>query len=268
MGQFDLTNLRFLQTTETQQKKPGDEELMSQVRELIEIVIWLHFGVAKGTLTSDSPNDTTGFLIDTAAGFTEDQHNDRCVTFLDGEDILGGPYEIDDTEAANDRIECAGENFYAKGVRSGDSYMILCDMINATGGHDHDWVNSLPVVMPLGRQLVASDGSTYSSTSASWEIVVEWQVYVPQNPSTLRLYCQLRAAAGRYAYVSFILTDSGSTDFTSDTANHGTNAWNPETVSVDASAAAAGVGTLKLRLYTSFAGDAADVKAMTFIWDT
>lgn len=141
-----LSTLRFLQDTETDHKSPGDEELMSQVRELFEVLFLLLFKVGSGTLTSDPPNDTTGYLIDTAAGFADDEHNEHTVVLLDGEDKLGF-YEITDTEAANNRIECSGENFYAKGIRSGDSYIIFYDLINSTLGHDHDGINSKSAVL-------------------------------------------------------------------------------------------------------------------------
>ena len=141
-----LSTLRFLLDTETDHKSPGDEELMSQVRELFEILFLLMLKAGSGTLTSNPPDDTTGFLIDTGAGFTNDQHNDRTVVMLDGDDKLGF-YDITDTEAANNRIECSGENFYAKGIRSEDKYLILYDVINPTHGHDHDGINSKSAVL-------------------------------------------------------------------------------------------------------------------------
>jgi len=162
MTQFDLSNLRFLQTTETDHKSPGDEDLMAQIRQLIEILFWLLLGVEKGTLTSDPPDDSTGYLVDTAGGFADDEHNGRTVVILGGDDLMGF-YVIDDTEAANNRIECAGENFYAKGIRSGDAYMILGDCINATEGHRHSNVDSLKIVASIDQAALKTTSGSVSS---------------------------------------------------------------------------------------------------------
>jgi len=167
MAQFDLSNLRFLQTTETDHKSPGDEALMVAIRQLIEALFWLLLGVDKGTLTSDPPDDTTGFLIDTAAGFANDEHNDRTVMILDGNDVLGF-YEINDTEAANNRIECAGENFYAKGIRSGNAYMILGDVINATAGHRHNNVDSMKIVASIDQAALKTTTGSVSNATSAW----------------------------------------------------------------------------------------------------
>ena len=168
MGVFEgLSTLRFLQDTETDHKSPGDEELMSQVRELIEILFLLMLKAGSGTLTSDPPDDTTGYLIDTGAGFANDQHNNRTVVVLDGEDKLGF-YEITDTEAANNRIECAGENFYVKGIRSGDSYLILCDVINSTGGHTHNNVDSMKIVASIDQAALKTTTGSVSNATSAW----------------------------------------------------------------------------------------------------
>jgi len=151
--------LRTILDSETDDNSPLSEELMSQIRENIEAIIQLAFGrVASGTLTSDPPNNTTGWAIDTGAGFTNDEHNGRTLLFTSG-DAEGNMYTIDDTEASNNRVECADDNLYADGVRSGDAYLILYDLLANTDGHDHDGVNS--------KKITASSVSSTGTYSGS-----------------------------------------------------------------------------------------------------
>ena len=208
MAQFDLSNLRFLQTTETDHKSPGDETLMAGIRQLIEALFWLLLGVDQGTLTSDPPDDTTGFLIDTAAGFTDDEHNDRTVMILDGNDVLGF-YEIDDTEAANNRIECAGENFYAKGIRSGDAYMILGDVINATAGHRHNDVDSLKINASIDQAALKSTYGEVAALTAAGNKTLPGGQYgfyprVKHSASGHNITAQIASALAGTAYVTNI----------------------------------------------------------------
>ena len=142
MSFFDLSALRALLTTETDADSLVNEELMSQIRENIEaILILLASTGVTGSATSDPPNDTTGYLTDTASTWSDDDHNGRTLLITSGL-AKGQMYTIDDTDDANDRLVCTGDNLYADGVRSGDTYLILYDVKNNTDGHDHDGVNS------------------------------------------------------------------------------------------------------------------------------
>lgn len=269
MAHFEgFSVISFLKDTETDKKSPGDEALIVTTRRLIENIYWWLGGVSKGTLTSDPPNDSTGYLYDSAAGFKEDEHNTRTVVFLDGDDVLNF-YEITDTEAANNRIECSGQNFYAKGVRSGDAYMIICDLINNTKGHTHNNVDSLLAEMALGRQLAACHAGMIETASTSYVTVARFRIYVPTNASTLRAYFWLRSdAGGGYAYARFTLTDSDSTDFTSDEVNETGTSFVAKTVSDDCSAAAAGLGELKLELRNTTGVPNSEIEGVMFYWDT
>lgn len=74
-----------------------------------------------GTATSNPPNDTTGVLTDTAADLTADEFNGYILVITSGT-ASGNTYTIDDTTATT--FVCSGDNLYAAGVRSGDSYCI------------------------------------------------------------------------------------------------------------------------------------------------
>lgn len=177
MSFWNVTALRTLLETETDADSPASEELMSQIRENIEALFLLLFKAASGTATSDPPNDSTGYFYDTAANFEDDEHNGRTLLITSGT-AKGNIYTIDDTVAASDRVECTGDNLYADGVRSGDSYIILYDLTN-TSGHDHDGVNSSRVVLPpeaagnndyFSRGRLGGSGTSTSETS--WQDLV------------------------------------------------------------------------------------------------
>ena len=82
------------------------------------------FDSLSSTATSDPSNDTNGYFYDTAGGYTADEYNTSSLVILSGT-ASGNVYTIDDTAVVADRIDCTGDNLYADGVRSGDSYMIL-----------------------------------------------------------------------------------------------------------------------------------------------
>jgi len=154
MSFFDLSALRAILTTETDADSPINEELMSQIRENLEaILILLASTGITGSATSDPPNDTTGYLTDTASTWSNDDHNGRTLLITSGL-AKGNMYTIDDTDDANNRLVCTGDNLYADGVRSGDTYLILYDVKNNTDGHDHDGVNSKWV---QNRPTIAAD---------------------------------------------------------------------------------------------------------------
>lgn len=148
MVQFTLSNFnRFILDTEDDANSPVNEEYTQQLRynKVALLLLMLDTGES-GTATSDPPNDTTGWLIDTAAGFVDDEHNGRSLLITSGT-AKGLFYTIDDTEAGNNRVECAGDNLYAAGVRSGDSYKILYALSPTLPGHDHDGINTPQVAL-------------------------------------------------------------------------------------------------------------------------
>ena len=141
-----LSNLRMVLDSETDADSPDNETTYPAIRQMIEMLFTLCFGEAVGSLTSDPPDDATGYLIDTAGGFTTDEHNGRTALFTSG-DGKGLFYTIDDTVAASNRCECTGDNLYADGIRSGDDYVILYDIKNNADGHDHDGINSKSAIL-------------------------------------------------------------------------------------------------------------------------
>ncbi len=142
-----ISDLRLVLDTETDADSPDNETTYAAIRKAIEVLMMLMVDTgASGTLTSDPPNDTTGYATDTAAGFVDDEHNGRTLIFTDGL-AIGEKYTIDDTVAASNRVECTGDNLYSAGARSGDNYKILYDIITNVDGHDHDDINSPKVVL-------------------------------------------------------------------------------------------------------------------------
>jgi hypothetical protein len=147
MGFWSFGDLRTLLDTETDNDSPGSEELISQIRENIEALFMLILGTGvSGTATANPSNDTNGFFYDTASTWTDDQHNGRTLLIKSGA-AKGNTYTIDDTVDSSGRLACTGDNLYADGVRSGDTYIILYDIKNNADGHDHDNINSTPPVL-------------------------------------------------------------------------------------------------------------------------
>ncbi|MDD4986341.1 MAG: glycosyl hydrolase family 28-related protein, partial [Dehalococcoidales bacterium] len=86
----------------------------------------------EGSATSDPPNNTDGYLYDSAASFTNDEWNTYWVVMTSGT-ASGNWYYIYDTVASNSYLVCreyadggtSTVNLYSDGVRSGDSYKII-----------------------------------------------------------------------------------------------------------------------------------------------
>ncbi|MGR9045619.1 MAG: hypothetical protein ACU83N_10005 [Gammaproteobacteria bacterium] len=155
--------------------------LMDKMRVMLEAIFQGIYGIFESsTLTSDPPNDTTGYAYDTAAGFLTDEHNDRIIIFTSGV-ALGQDFIIDDTIASS-RVECAGDNLYAAGARSGDHYIIVGNWRNITTGHNHDGSNSAPAVISLENieDYIAGDyvlvsGTSDNISSASNDKLIEFK---------------------------------------------------------------------------------------------
>lgn len=140
MTQFSLANLRFILDTEDKADAPNAEELLQQLRENLEVLFMLLLDTGdSGSATSDPPNDTTGVLTDTGASYDVDEHNGRTLVITSGT-AKNTIYTIDDTTATT--IVCTGDNLYAAGVRSGDTYKVFYDLKVNTDGHNNDGVNS------------------------------------------------------------------------------------------------------------------------------
>ncbi len=141
-----LSNLRMILDTETDADSPITETLKDAIRYAIECMLMLSFSTGDdGSATSDPPDDTTGVLTDTGAAYDADEHNQRTLLMTSGA-AKGNFYTIDDTTATT--LVCSGDNLYADGVRSGDTYIVLYDIKGASGSiHDHDALNSPRVVL-------------------------------------------------------------------------------------------------------------------------
>ena len=151
--------LRMVLETETDADSPDNETTYGAIRKAIEVLFLLLLGTGdSGTATSDPPDNTTGVLTDTGAAYDVDEHNGRTLLITSG-NARGNIYTIDDTAATT--LTCTDDNLYSDGVRSADDYVILYDTLVNTDGHDHDDVNSKPV---MG---VADDAITQSELKIS-----------------------------------------------------------------------------------------------------
>jgi len=140
-----ISALRMILETETDANSPDNETTYSAVRKAIEVLFLLLFGTGDtGSATCDPPDNTTGVLTNTGAGFDVDEHNGRTLLITSGL-ARGNFYTVHDTTATT--VECTGNNLYSDGVRSGDSYVILFDLKGNADGHDHDGINSKSAVL-------------------------------------------------------------------------------------------------------------------------
>lgn len=263
----------MLLDTETDDESPVDEELMSQIRENPEVLFLLLFWTgASGTLTSDPPNDTTGWCVDTAAGFTDDEHNGHTIVFLDGTD-KGSFYTIDDTEAANNRVECAGDNLYSAGVRSGDPYIILYDIKANSDGHDHDWVNSKG--LPRGYNMAvchAVEASVAVPTPGTDVLLLRWHVYIPQNARKLHVKGSFKTDNASYSGDLTVIVRDVDTDEVSgsDTTQASHDAYQDCLIeNIDVSSLDPGWGQIDIEadVQAGGGGTTVYVRRLTMHWD-
>lgn len=225
MSIFADTLSRFLTDTETDADSPDNETTYGDLRRIVEMLAIRVFSTgASGTLTSDPPNDTTGEAEDTAASFTDDEHNGRTLLFTDG-NAMGKLFTIDDTQAANDAVYATGDNLYTAGARSGDAYLILYDQLVNDDGHDHDGVNSARANLPDGtvQFLVDHNGGTvHSETSTSYQTKLTHGVYIPSDANTMRLYGRIKNTAGSTpkTYLAFTVNSQQSTAGTTASSSY------------------------------------------------
>ena len=150
--------LRMVLETETDADSPDNETTYGAIRKAIEVLFLLLLGTGdSGTATSDPPDDTTGVLTDTGAAYTIDEHIGRTLLITSG-NARGNIYTIDDNAATT--LSCTDDNLYSDGVRSADDYVILYDTLVNTDGHDHDDVNSKPVVSVSAGAITQAELST------------------------------------------------------------------------------------------------------------
>lgn len=159
--------LRMVLETETDANSPDNETTYGAIRKAIETLFLLLLGTGdSGSATSDPPDNTTGVLTNTGAAYDVDEHNGRTLLITSG-NARGNIYTIDDTAATT--ITCTDDNLYSDGVRSGDDYAVLFDVKVNTDGHDHDDVNSKPVVGVAAGAITQSELSTSTvEISQAW----------------------------------------------------------------------------------------------------
>ena len=171
MAWWTLSNLRTILTTETDADSGVTEESYSQFRENFECLVMSLLDTGDdGSATSNPPNDSTGVLTDSAGGYDADEHNGKTLLITSGL-AIGNLYTIDDGTATT--LVCTGDNLYADGVRSGDTYKVLYDLKVNADGHDHDGVNSKAVGLADGQvteakiaNLAVSEGKLAASAVA------------------------------------------------------------------------------------------------------
>jgi len=168
MAQFDLTNFnRFILDTENDADSPDNEELMQQYMYNIVglLILMLDTGVS-GTATADPTNVANSVFTDAAATWTDDLHNGHTLLMTDGA-CKGLFYKINDTDDAANTLTI-NNNLFTEGVRNGDGYKILYDLINNLDGHDHDNINSKSVA--LGDAVVTQAKLKSTTQSQSFDM--------------------------------------------------------------------------------------------------
>jgi len=218
MAWFTLSNFRPILTTETDADSGATEELMSQLRENIECLLMLMFGTGvTGSATEDPPNDTTGVLTDSARSWDVDVHNGRTLVITSGL-AAGFCYTIDDTTATT--LVCTGDNLYADGVRSGDTYMIFHDIKNNADGHNHDGVNSAELQLAAGVSVPGiwspatdngSDNEYTHNSSSTWKTCLAGYVYIPTSAPNITFAARLHCDGTYYAQCRFTVGSATTT---------------------------------------------------------
>lgn len=223
------SNAVLVPDTATDYDSPNSELFWSRLRILIELLLTNVSGsFGSGTLTSDPPNDTTGWATDTAASFADDEHNGRRLVFTDG-NALCQDFTIDDTVAASDRVVCTGDNLYSAGARSGDAYIIVGDFRDTSAdGHNHDNVNS-PYVDGLESytageyiidHLAVEEGNTSQTQVAEFKM---------GRSGTIRTRVGLKNASAYQSHGRVKINGSTSQTTQRDlTSGSGWNYWNED----------------------------------------
>jgi len=156
-------------------------------------------------------------------------------------------YTIDDTDDANDRLVCTGDNLYADGVRSGDSYKILYDLKNNTDGHNHDGVNSPSVVLPDGTVSVWSDYAEVSGSCSG---------YSTKATGGDTAYCRLSDGSNVSGQVSRNSTEYGWVDLSTSWDISGLG-WTPGTWR-----------NLYVQVKTDYAENTWYIRGVNIVWAT
>jgi hypothetical protein len=263
MAFWSLSALRTILATETDADSPISEELMSQYRENIEAIIMLLLDTGvSGVADSDPPNDTTGVLTDAAPGFTADDHNGRTLLITSGL-AIGNLYTIDDTTTTT--LVCTGDNLYADGVRGADTYKILYDLKNNTDGHDHNGVNSKPVVLQKGTLILPwimlpTDTALIYNVDENWYTVPDPYAHLYIPPGVTKIYGNGRIWTDDHTCYVHWRFDVGGNNSSIGSSDSETAEWvgEDESVYLDVSAMAGSWQDFKIEIKTD---DAADSRA-------
>jgi hypothetical protein len=265
------SNSTIISDTATDADSPDSALTRTKERELIELLLTnLHGNFDEGTLTSDPPNDTTGYAYDTAGGFTTDEHNGRRIIFTDG-NAKGQDFLIDDTVAGS-RVVCTGDNLYSAGARSGDAYVITGNFRDSTVGHDHDSLNSRTAnyrdgfMQIPGIEFHNTAGSyTEHATSpgTSYSTFMSTNLYMPQNATTIRCRIGFAVDTTTNCNVKLVLTkitettgaNGSSTD--SNVVQATSTTFVVGNCDIDCSALATGLYYLQLQVQTPSTSSAA-----------
>jgi len=267
MTAFDISAFRMVLETETDTDANVNKELMDQFRENIEALVLLTFSTGTtGSATSNPPNDTTGVLTDTAASYDADEHNNRVLLMTSGL-AKGTMYQIDDTTATT--IICTGDNLYADGVRSGDTYHVLYNVKNTGGGHTHDGEDSALSKPARGRTTVVSDGELITETgpTSSYTVHRTYGIYIPVDQTTLSIGFLGQRNGDGTPVAKFTITDSASSSLNVEVSGINPYSYTYQTTSINCSTLAAGWGYVTLEMKYPIYAKAFDLKGLSMHWN-
>lgn len=230
-----LSNLRIILETETDDDSPLNLTTYRAIRYAIEALFILFFSTGDtGSATTNPPDDATGVLTDTGAAYAVDVHNGRTLLMTSG-DAKGELYTIDDGTATT--LICTGDNLYSDGVRSGDDYHVLYDLLVNTDGHDHDGVNSPFATLPAGSIMLPAydhEGGTEYDEAAGWATIVTHRVFIEAGANVLRCAFRVKISVadsdGGEAKITIGGQDSDAVAF-----NNAAYAWALDSTGADVS---------------------------------
>ena len=147
MPQWGTTNLNVMMlSTQTDADSPWSQFVADKMRLMIEQQMLLTYGTDHSTDIASLTSSTDTVITTAASSYTVDQFNGMTLLITTGL-AKGYMYTIDDVSTSTGggaKLTLTGDNAYADGVRSTDTYRILYDQLS-NKGHSHDNVNSQAV---------------------------------------------------------------------------------------------------------------------------
>ena len=255
---FDGSTIRIVIETETDAFSSDNETTYAGIRKLIERLIqWMKGEGSTGSVTTAPPDNTDGYLYDSAASWSDDEHNGRSVVMTSGT-AKGKAFKIDDTDGSGSppKLVCqtlagAAVNLVTQGVTVGDDYEIFYDLSDIVA-HTHDGTDAEAVVLPdntVQMSIMTSDDTEQNVSGTSPAAVFTFYMWLPSNVQNLTLAMRLKTNNGSYAAGGKIVISGTSIAVQGTTQTSYT--WRTPTANVDVSALAGAGYEVSVQLYSN-----------------